>query len=777
MLRAPGYAAITTLTLALGIGVSTAAFTAVSAALLRPLPYPTEARLAVLAESRGTSEISVSYPDFLDWRAHTAAFDALAAFRGYSGTLTGGDAAERVRGQVITSNLLTVLGVAPKIGQAFDEAADRPGAARTVLLGDGLWRRRFGARVDILGTTLHLDGLAYEVIGVMPPGFNFPDGIVYAAPDLYLPLGPFADADLATRGSHTGLEAIGLLRSGVTLDRARDDLGRLQAAIVATYPDADRGVGVQIDRAVTVIVGDLRDELRTVWGASLVLLLIACANVAGLTLTRAVSKRQELALRVALGGSRAALAATLLAEHLVVAVGGTAAGLALAFGLTFAARQYVSDLPRLTNLNPDGRVLGFAVALMVVTTALASLAPLAWLGRASLDPWLRARGESHRGWRLRRLLVGAQVALALTLVSSAGLLGRSLVALHRRSGGVVANGVLTFDLRFPDRTARETLTAFYQDLYTRLAAAPTVVAVGGISTLPFSGSGSQSGIRPKGGSAADEVRTDVAVVTPGTFRPWGSPCFEGGRSTRATAWLAHRSPSSTTASRRTSGRPRSDRPARGRLGLRRPRGSRCGRTRRQLRRGHPVARRVVCPARRTSGRAALHDHPIDGQSAVLGPFARQTVAAMDASLATGNMQTMDRRRRPHGCRPAPGGRTRRGVRGARRAPGRGRHVWPGRLLGRVPSPRGWDPPRARRRPACPRAPRGARHGSLGRDRRPHRHRRIAPRRRAPRESTRRRAPDQSACPHRVDRRARGRRHGVDMVAGASARPGVPGGRP
>jgi putative ABC transport system permease protein len=640
--RAPGYAAITTLTLALGIGVSTAAFTAVSAALLRPLPYSTEARLAVLAETRGTSEISVSYPDFLDWQAHTAAFDALAAFRGYSGTLTGGDVPERVRGQVITSNLLSVLGVAPRIGQPFDATADRPGAARTVLLGDGLWRRRFGARQDILGTTLHLDGLGYAVIGVMPRGFNFPDGIVYAAPDLYLPIGPFADADLATRGSHTGLEAIGLLKPGITLDRARDDVARLQSTIVAAHPDADRGVGVRMERAVTVIVGDLRDELRTVWSASLVLLFIACANVAGLTLTRAVSRRQELALRVALGGSRTALVATLLAEHVIVAIGGTAAGLALALGLTSAARRYVTDLPRLTNLYPDGRVLGFAMALLILTTVLASVAPLAWLGKASLDPWLRARGQSHRGWRLRRGLVGAQVALALTLVSSAGLLGRSLVALHRRSGGIVSTGVLTFDLRLPERTAGNMVAPFYQDLYTRLSAAPTVMTVGGISTLPFTGSGSQSAIRPKGGTAEDDVRTDVAVVTAQYFSAMGVAMLRGrpfdardGVTGPPVAivddrFATHLWPGRDPIGQHVAGWGFDDLVIVGVVAHVDNYGV-----------GSTSREELYVPL---TERPALRFYTVirsTGDPTTLGLFARQTVAAMDSALAIGNMQTMD----------------------------------------------------------------------------------------------------------------------------------------
>jgi predicted permease len=329
--RAPGFTLVTVTTLALGIGVSTSAFTALSAALLQPLPYPTHARLAVIAETRGSSEISVSYPDYLDWRSRAQSFDALAMFRGYTGTLTGGGTAERIRGQVVTSNLFTVLGTEPMLGRTFTTDDDRAGAAATAILGDGLWRRRFGANPSIVGTTIQLDNTPYLVVGVMPQGFRFPDGIVYAAPDLYLSLGPVVDADLLTRGSHTGFDAIGLLHSGVPLARARDEMTRLQKQIADDNVDSERGVGVRVDDAVTVLVGDLSSQLTTVWAASFVLLLIACANVAGLTLTRSMSRRREMSVRTALGGSRAALAATLGLEQIIVAAFGTAAGIGLAF--------------------------------------------------------------------------------------------------------------------------------------------------------------------------------------------------------------------------------------------------------------------------------------------------------------------------------------------------------------------------------------------------------------------------------------------------------------
>jgi predicted permease len=528
LLRAPGFSAVTVFTLALGIGASTASFTAISAAVLQPLPYPTSSRLGVMEQTRGTSEISVSFPDYLDWRTRAQSFDAIALFRGFTGTLTGGGIAERIRGQVVTSSLSAVLGTAPMLGRFFAVGDDRAGATATVILGEGLWRRRFGADGAIVGTTIQLDGAPYLVIGVMPAGFRFPDGIVYAAPDVYLSLGSVVDADLMTRGSHTGFEAIGLLRDGVSLTRARDEMTRLQRQLADEHADADRGVGVRVDSAVSVLIGDLGNELKTVWSASLLLVLIACANVAGLTLTRSMARRREMSVRTALGGTRASLAVTLVLEQCIVAAVGTAAGVLLAYGLTRVAGRMVADLPRLATLRPDARTLAFAAGLTALTSIVCSLAPVVWISRTPLDPWLRSRGQTHGGWRLRRALVGVQVTLAVTLVACAGLLGISLDRLQHRSGGIVPAGALTFDLRLPDRSyPKATLAPFYQDLYARLTAAPGVEAIGGISTLPFSGSGAQSGVSRRDQTPADAVRADVAVVTTGYFRAMGVALTRG----------------------------------------------------------------------------------------------------------------------------------------------------------------------------------------------------------------------------------------------------------
>ncbi len=363
----------------------------------------------------------------------------------------------------------------------------------------------------------------------MPHDVDFPSGIVYNPADIYLSFGAFWEDDLGNRGSHPGLEAVGLLRPGATIDEARAELAGISAQLQTDHPDTNRDVAALVRDAITVIVGDVRGQLQTVALASLVLLLIACANLAGLTLTRAMSRQREMAVRSALGARRASLASLFLVEHSLLAAAGGAIGVTLAYGLTRLIRPFVGDLPRLADLAPDGRVLALSLGLMVGTTLAFSLAPMLWVRRATLDPWLRQRGATVGGLRLRHALVGTQVALAVVLLAAAVLLGASLRQLESSAGGIVSAGTLTFRLGLPDARYDEGARApFFESLYARLAAGPGVTAVGGITTLPFSGSGAQSGIRPAGTTDADSVvRTDVAVVTRDYFRAMGVRLVKG----------------------------------------------------------------------------------------------------------------------------------------------------------------------------------------------------------------------------------------------------------
>jgi putative ABC transport system permease protein len=526
--RAPAFTLVASATLAVGIGASTAAFTAFSAALLTPLPYPHHDRLAVVVETRRGDEISDAYPDFLDWRGRTRSFEALASYRGLTVTVTGNGEPERVRGQIVNANLFEVLGVRPLLGRAFDASHDNPGAPRAALVGYGFWQRRFGGDPSIVGRTMTIDGAPCEVLGILPRGVDFPSGMVFAPAELYLSFGTYVDDDLRNRGSHPGLEVVGLLRPGVSLAQAGDDLAGIAAQIAAEHPDTNRDTSTRVYDAISVIVGDFKVQLRILIVASVVLLLIACANVASLTLTRTMARSRELAVRTALGASRGRLAWALLVEHAVLAGAGVAAGVLLAYGLTAAVRPLVTNLPRLGDLRPDARALGFAVAAMSITTVLFSVAPMLWLRRAPMDPWLRTRGQAARGWRTRQTLVALQVALALTLVVGAMLLGASLARMQSRSGGIVADGTLTFALRLPETSyAQPAALPFFEELYRRLRTGPGVTAVGGISTLPFSGSSANSGIRLPGQQDEASVRTDVAVVTPEYFRAMGITLVRG----------------------------------------------------------------------------------------------------------------------------------------------------------------------------------------------------------------------------------------------------------
>ena len=530
--HSPGFTATASLTLAIGIGSATAAFTAFDAALLRPLPYPTSSRLAVVAEARRDREISVSYPDFLDWKASARSFESLASFRGLGVTLNG-DVPEPAAAKVVDSALFQVLDTAPLLGRAFTPDDDRRGAPRTAILGYTMWQRRFGGDPGVIGRTMAIDGYPWEVVGVMPKGFAFPDGIIYGPADLYLSTGATWIDDFTVRDSHPGLAVVGLLNPGVSIAQAREEMRAIAANLAARYPGSNAEIGTLVNDAVSVMVGDLRGRLRSVTFAASLLLLIACANVAGLALTRALSRRRELMVRAALGETRGALARSLLAEHLILAALGAAGGVGLAFLFTRAMRPLVATLPRLEHLSPDLPALAFAMIVAIGAAVVIGLAPLAWL-RPRTSASLGQRGQAAQGLRTRHLLVGAQLAVALVLLASALLFTTSFRRLAADTGGIDPHGTLSFRVALPDESYPEPRRVqFYRALHERLAALPGVEAVGAISTLPFSGAGAQSGMRPAGSDLAAQISIDVAVVTPGYFDAMGVPFVRGRNFTAA----------------------------------------------------------------------------------------------------------------------------------------------------------------------------------------------------------------------------------------------------
>ena len=528
--RSPSFTVVAALTLALGIGSATAVFGIMSAAFLRPLPYQDPDRLIAIAETRKTDEISVSYPNFLDWREQNRSFIDLAAFAGRALALGAERGSpERVRAQIVTSNLFRTLGVSPIRGRAFVESEDRAGTERVVIIGHGLWQRRFGGAETIVGTTITLDREPYTIVGVMPAAFDFPGGLIYDPAEMWLPIGVAMTEDFMNRQSHPGLGAIGRLRSGVTLGSARSDLAAIANRLREQYPASNRDQGVLLRTMLDGIVGELRPGLALVGGAVALLLLITCANVAGLFLARAVSRHREIAIRSALGASRRRVVGQLVVESLLLALLGGIAGVAVGWWGVILASPVLQGLPRLAEIPLDWRVVAFALVATLVTGLLYGVGPALTATGSSIDKWLRDRGRSTGvlSGRVRRLLVGGEIALSLMLVVGATLLGRSFAKLRSAPSGIDPSSVLTFELRVPEVVygSGEPIARFYRTLIDRIEALPGVTTVGGISVLPFSGGGAQSGTKPVGTDA--EHRTDVAVVTPDYFRAMGMELLRG----------------------------------------------------------------------------------------------------------------------------------------------------------------------------------------------------------------------------------------------------------
>jgi predicted permease len=292
------------LTLALGIGASTAVFSVVDAVLLRPLPYPEADRLVAMTSLRRGDEISISYPDFMDLRERTGTLASLAAYAGSSFTLTGEGQAERLRGQFVTAALFDVLRIAPVRGRVFTEEEDRPGGGRIALIGHAVWQRRFGGATDIVGRVIRLNGEPFTIVGVMPAGFDFPGGIVYGPAEVWVPAG-LRSADWSNRDQHPGLYAVGRLRDGIALDAARADLTSIAAQLEQEYPMSNRDIGVDARSALDMLVGPTRPALLALLGAVALILVIACVNVASLLLVRTTARSGETRLRAALGATRA----------------------------------------------------------------------------------------------------------------------------------------------------------------------------------------------------------------------------------------------------------------------------------------------------------------------------------------------------------------------------------------------------------------------------------------------------------------------------------------
>jgi putative ABC transport system permease protein len=530
----PAFTLAAVFILALGIGGTTAIFGAVRAVLLRPLAFPEPDRLVrvfnVTRGHRGTA----SPPDFSDWRAQSAGFAGLAAMNEGAFALTGQGPAEQVPGAAVTGDFFGVMQVAPFLGRTLGEPDAEMGAPRAAVLGYRLWQRRFGGDSSVIGKTAQLEAETYTIVGVMPAGFTYPDNA-----DVWLPLAFSAD-DLATqRGAHY-LDVIGRLKEGTTLEQAQRDLRQVAARLAAAYPNTNPQGSADVIVLREAMVGSVRPAMQILFGAVVLVLLIACTNVASLSLARGIGREHEVAIRTALGAGRARLARAFLVESLVLAALGGAAGLVLASWLTHLIAQVRSaGIPLLNQTTLDGPVLAFAVGASVVTGVLFGMFP-AWQGTslAGLAQRLKddARGTSGGRARLRtrNTMVVIQTALAVLLLAGAGLLMRSFLRLQAVDPGFDPDGVLTFGVSLPDASYGDPAArgAFGERLTERLKALPGVQAAGAVFGMPLTGfrfgiSGYELDGRHLDNEEQDRLDVQVRMVTPDYFRAMGIPVRRG----------------------------------------------------------------------------------------------------------------------------------------------------------------------------------------------------------------------------------------------------------
>ncbi|MEP6690597.1 MAG: ABC transporter permease [Gemmatimonadaceae bacterium] len=473
--RSPGFTVIAALTLALGIGANTAIFSVVNAVLLRSLPFDDADQVVRVISTRKGKNSAMSYLDFVDYRAQTKSLSGLSAISVDPHNLTGTDAAPlRVSGGTSSANLFSVMGARAALGRAFAPGDDAPGAPKTVVLGDALWRGRFNADRGIIGRVIALDGVPHVVIGVMPKGIEYPAGL-----DLWTALMPGpGELDPDGRGSHS-LEAVGRLKSGVPVDQAERELMALGRQLETTYPLTNVGRGIRVTTVRDYIVGPIQKPLLILLGAVGFVLLIACANVANLFLVRASARGSEIAIRTALGAGRPRLVRQLVTESLLLAMIGGAAGVALAaWGTAALVRLGPDSIPRLSDVGLDAGVLAFTALVTLATGFLFGLLPAMHATTTDLAGALRAgsRGTRTRpgSRRARNTIVVSEVALAVMLLSGAGLLIRSFAHLLSVDPGFRADHLATFSIALPQAKypTSENARVFVRRLEEKMRALP-----------------------------------------------------------------------------------------------------------------------------------------------------------------------------------------------------------------------------------------------------------------------------------------------------------------
>src|SRR4051812_59335 len=534
--KAPGFACIAIITLALGIGANTAIFSVVNAVLLRPLAFKDADRLVRIwhvppqASFPGIKTFSVSAANYLDWQKQNDVFEKMAIYHYGGFTLTSGYHAEQVDSTGVSADFFASLGVQPMLGRTFTAEEDKPGQSHVVVLSNRFWREHFGSKRDIVGRTITLDGASYSVIGVMPPSFRFPD---YAL--MWTPLG-WTDQEKAVRGNHND-SVIAKLKPGVDLKQAQAEMNTISSRLAQQYPEEDKGWGATVLPLQADLVSDVRPALLVLLGAVGFVLLIACVNVANLSLARIFSRHKEIAIRAAMGASSARILRQILAESVLLALLGGALGLAFShFGVRLIMAFLASRLPQSTEVGLSAEVLGFTAIISVLTGIAAGIFPAIHLSRSNVNQALKEglgrTGSDSGGNATRSALVVVEVSLSLVLLVGAGLMIRSFQFLRHVDPGFDSSGVLTMTAavsRSKFSQPQEQLS-FFQRVLERVRSLPGVVSAGLIDDVPFSGNGSHQPIAVEGRPvvpASEQPEVDVGIISAGYVSAMRIPVLRG----------------------------------------------------------------------------------------------------------------------------------------------------------------------------------------------------------------------------------------------------------
>ena len=531
LMKTPGITVIVIVALALGIGANSAIFSVVNTVLLRPLPYEESEQLIFLNEQSPVMDgMSISYPNYLDWRTQTQTFEKIGICNSGSYNLTGAGEAERIITSQCSADLFSALRVRPLHGRLFTNEEDKPGGRAVVVLSYSLWQRRFGGQTSILNQPITLNGKSYDVIGIMPKSYAYP-----RRAEMWVSLGQLTDdSSYKERGNHPGLYGIGRLKPGVTFEQAQADMKTIAANLEKQYPDSNSGTSPRLRPLLEVFVGDSRRALWVIFGAVAFVLLIACANIANLLLARATARKKEMAIRTAVGASRWRLARQLLTESILLSLVGGAIGLALArWGVDLILYISPDAIPRSREIGLDWTVLAFTAGISVLTGLIFGLLPAVQAGDVDVHETLKesGRGMSSRHW-LRSSLVVGEVAATLVLLIGAGLLIRSFYRLQQVNPGFSHEHLTTFSVSLPEKKYEkvEAWAGFYNRLVENIRALPGVESVAAASGLPLGNNGWQTGFRIEGrpDPPPDQIPLmEACLVTPDYFKAMNIPVLRG----------------------------------------------------------------------------------------------------------------------------------------------------------------------------------------------------------------------------------------------------------